>query len=139
MLDEEAPVYHDDPDLQARRLRLALAALLGTSTLAHLARPELFVPMIPRWVPGDRRHVHALATAAEAVAAVLLARRRTARAGGWAAAAVFVGVLPANVQAVVDGGYAAAPGWLSSRTAAVLRLPLQAPLVAAAVRVARAS
>ena len=120
-------------------LRRGLALFLAGTTAAHVLRPEWFVPMIPAWVPGDTDVVHAAATVAEGTAAALLARRSTARLGGWAAAAVFVGVFPANVQAVVDGGYAAAPGWLATRTAAVLRLPLQLPLVLAAVRVARRS
>ena len=120
-------------------VRRCLALFLGGSTVAHVLRPGWFVPMIPDWVPGDPSLVHAAATVAEGTAALLLGSRRTARLGGWAAAAVFVGVFPANVQAVVDGGYDLAPGWLGTRTAAVLRLPLQLPLVLAAVHVARRS
>lgn len=120
-----------------RRLRFGLAALLAGSTLAHVLRPELFLGMIPDWVPGDVGAVHAAATAAEAVTAALLLSRRTARLGGWAALLVLLGVFPANVEAVVQGGYDQAPGVLATRSAAIARLPLQLPLLWAAWRVGR--
>jgi uncharacterized membrane protein len=55
------------------------------------------------------------------------------RAGGWAAAALLVGFVPAHLHTfrVVRGR----PGPLA---VAVLRLPLQVPMVQAALRVARA-
>lgn len=120
-------------------VRRLLAGLLVVSTVAHVRRPDWFVPLIPSWVPGDPEAVHVLATVAEGASAALLSTRRTARAGGWLAAAVFVGVFPANVQAALDGGYRVLPGWAGSEAAAWLRLPLQLPLVAAAVHVARRS
>ncbi len=120
-------------------VRRLLAGFLAGTTVAHVVRPSWFVPLIPSWVPGDPEAVHTLATVAEGASAALLATRRTARAGGWLAAAVFVGVFPANVQAALDGGYRVLPGWAGSEAAAWLRLPLQLPLVAAAVHVARRS
>jgi uncharacterized membrane protein len=120
-----------------RRLRLAMAAGLSFMTALHLLRPALFVPMVPAWIPGDPELLHGAATAAEGLSAVLLWNRRTARAGGLLAALTFIGVFPANVEAVRLGGYAQAPGWLSTRTAAVLRLPLQLPLIWWAGRISR--
>lgn len=120
-----------------RRTRRGLAGFLTFMTMLHVARPELFLPMIPRWVPGDRERVHGAATLAEGISAALLWSRRTRRLGGAAAAATFVAVFPANVDAAVRGGYRGAPGWLSSRAAAIARLPLQLPLVWWAVRVMR--
>lgn len=106
-------------------------------TTLHVAKPELFLGMVPRWLPGTRKQLHDAATAAEGIAALLLWLPRTRRLGGAAAALTFLGVFPANVDAVRRGGYAGAPGPLSSRAAAVARLPLQAPLVWWAVRVMR--
>ncbi len=130
-----ATATEEPTDLRVRRH--GLAALLSVATVAHVLRPQWFLAMIPSWVPGGRDRLHALATLAEATAAVLLWFPRTARAGGVLAAATFVGVFPANVEAVRRGGYRGAPGWLSTRAAAIARLPLQVPLVWWAVRVAR--
>lgn len=120
-----------------RRIRRGLAGLLTFMTVLHVARPELFLSMIPRWLPGDRERLHDAATVAEGISAALLWSRRTRRAGGAAAAATFLAVYPANVDAAVRGGYRGAPGWLSTRAAAIARLPLQVPLVWWAVRVMR--
>lgn len=125
-----------EPALE-RTLRLGLAALLGGMTALHVAQAETFEAMIPTWLPGDPTAWHVLATAAEATSAALLARRTTARAGGHLAAATFLGVYVANVEAVRLGGYPMLPGWLGTRAAAVARLPLQVPLVLWGVRVAR--
>ena len=120
-----------------RRRRHGLAALLSVATAAHVLRPAWFLGMIPSWLPGGRERLHALATVAEGVSAVLLWGRRTRRIGGGAAAVTFLGVSLANVEAVRRGGYAMAPGWLGTRAAAVLRLPLQVPLVWWSLRVMR--
>lgn len=120
-----------------RRIRRGLAGLLTFMTVLHVLRPELFLSMIPRWVPGDRERLHDAATAAEGLSAALLWSRRTRRAGGALAAATFLGVYPANVDAALRGGYRGVPGWLGSRAAAIARLPLQVPLVWWAIRVMR--
>ncbi len=120
-----------------RRIRHGLAALLSFMTVLHVTRPELFLGMIPRWLPGSRERWHTAATAAEGVSAGLLWSRRTRRLGGALAALTFLGVFPANVDAAVRGGYRGAPGVLGTRAAAIARLPLQLPLVWWAVRVAR--
>ena len=74
--------------------------------------------------------------AVELAAAVLVARRRTRRLGGFVAAATFVGVFPANVKAALDGGVAHLDPPMNAPAVAWLRLPLQAPLVGWALRVA---
>ncbi|MFP5310734.1 MAG: hypothetical protein ACLGIR_14280 [Actinomycetes bacterium] len=120
-----------------RAARLGLAALLGGAAVAHVVRPGWFEAMVPDVLPGSASFWNLASAAAEGASALLLSRRSTARAGGVLAAVTLVGVFPANVQAVVDGGYGAAPGWLSTRAAAIARLPLQVPLVWWAVSVAR--
>lgn len=121
-----------------RRARLGLAAFLAGMTGLHLAASRAFEAMIPRWLPGSRRAWNVAAAVAEGGSALLLSRRATARLGGVAAAATMLAVYPANIEAVRAGGYRGAPGWLATRQAAIARLPLQAPLVWWAVRVARA-
>lgn len=129
--------HDEDEPRTVRRIRHGLATLLSGMTVLHLARPELFLGMVPRWLPGTREQLHGAATAAEGLSAVLLWSPATRRVGGAAAALTFLGVFPANVDAVLRGGYRGAPGWLSTRAAAVARLPLQVPLVWWAVRVMR--
>lgn len=87
----------------ARNRRLGLAALLGGMAVLHVVQPRPFVEMVPGWVPGDPETVNWLATAAEGGSALLLANRRTARLGGWAAFATFLGVFPANIDMAVNG------------------------------------
>lgn len=120
-----------------RVLRLGLVTFLGGMTVLHLVEAETFEAMVPTWLPGSPTTWNRLATTGEAASAALLASRRTAKAGGYLAAATFVGVFLANVEAARTGGYPMFPGWFSTRTAAVARLPLQVPLVLWALRVAR--
>ncbi len=118
--------------------RLGLAGLFGVAAVAHLALPRPFEAMIPGWVPGSPRGWNLAAAAAEGTAAALLLRPTTSHLGGWVATGTLCVVGVANVQAVVDGGMSALPGWLSTRSAAVLRLPLQLPLIRWSWQLARA-
>ena len=114
---------------------LALAALLGTSGVLHLRRPGIFRPLIPRrlgnpdpWVLGSG--------VAELACAAALAVPGTRRLGGLASAALLVGVFPGNVTMAVRSR-PDARSWAGRPTVAWARLPLQVPLVAWAVAVAR--
>lgn len=118
-----------------RRLRWAMAGLLALTTAAHVARPRAFDVVVPRWLPGPARAWNAAATLTEAGAAVLLARRATARAGGAVAFTTLAVVYVANVDAALRDGTPGLRGWLGSRQAAILRLPLQIPLLWAAWRI----
>src|SRR5699024_3914735 len=71
----------------------------------------------------------------ELACAAALAVPRTRRAGGYASAALFVGVFPGNIQIAVDYRRRGRPGW--QQAIAYGRLPLQVPLVLAALRAAR--
>lgn len=125
------PSLRDEPDAAF------LVVLLGGAAVAHVVRPEFFEPMVPDVLPGTARTWNLASAGVEALAALLLAVPPTRRVGGWLAAATFVGVLPANVQAAVNGGYPALPAPLDGPVAAWLRLPLQVPLIWLGVRVAR--
>jgi uncharacterized membrane protein len=116
-------------DRRRRRTRYGLAGLLGGAAAVHVLVPRPFEAMVPRWLPGPRSVWNLGSAAAEGVSAALLLFRRTSRPGGALAAATLTIVFVANVQSVVDGGMRALPGWLATRQAAILRLPLQVPLV----------
>jgi len=95
---------------------------------------------VPRQLGDARRLVYA-SGAAELVCGALLLGRRTSRLGGWATAALLVGVFPANVQMLLDTGteHQAAPQVPAPmfRAVCLARLPLQLPMIRQAVRVAR--
>lgn len=127
----DAPPETDDP---ARRARLGLAALLAGAGTMHFVTPTFFDELVPGWVPGEPRAWTYGSGVAELVVGGMLASRRTARAGGWAALALFLAVYPANVQDALDHPPSDGRG-----IATWIRLPLQLPLFAWSVHVARAS
>jgi uncharacterized membrane protein len=108
-----------------------LAVVLGGSGVLHLVRPRLYEGLVPPEVGTARAWVTGSGVA-ELVTAALLAVPPTRRSGGWAAAALLTAFLPAHVHT-----FRVVPRRPLPVTAAVLRLPLQAPLIAAALRVAR--
>ena len=114
---------------------VALAALLGTSGVLHLRRPGIFRPLIPRTLGDPDPWVLGSGVAELACAAALVAPP-TRRLGGWASAALLVGVFPGNVTMAVRSR-PDARAWAGKPAVAWGRLPLQVPLVAWAVSVAR--
>lgn len=110
-----------------------LAAMLATTGVLHFLAPAPFDAIVPRWVPGPRRRWTHLSGVAELGVAAAVAMPRTRRAGGLAAAALFVGVFPANVQMALDWRHRQP----AARAIAIGRLPLQLPLIAWALRTSR--
>jgi uncharacterized membrane protein len=99
----------------------------------HFVRPKPFERIVPKALPAKKELVYASGVAELACAAGLL-HPRTRRAAGLASAALLVAVFPANVQMAVDvrrKGSALAQG------IAFGRLPLQIPLIRAALKAAR--
>ncbi len=114
---------------------LGLAGLLAAAGAAHFVATDAYAEIIPRTLPAPRAWVYA-SGAAELLCAGLVAAPRTRRLGGWLTAGLFVALFAANVQMALDGGIAGG-GLLGSPLVAWLRLPLQIPLIAWAVWVAR--
>lgn len=116
----------------------ALSTLLGGAGVLHLVRPQVFTPLIPARLTGlaSRRDWVLGSGVAELGCAAALAVPQTRRVGGYATAALMVAVFPGNVQMAADFHTRRRPGW--QRAIAWGRLPLQAPLVWAALRVATA-
>lgn len=110
-----------------------LAALLGTAAVAHAVTPAFFDAIVPPQLPGTRRFWTYASGVAEGAVASAVAVPRTRRLGGYAAAALFVAVFPANVTMALD--WSDKP--VRQRAIAYGRLPLQVPLVLWALRVAR--
>ncbi len=108
-----------------------LAALLGGSGVLHLVRPRTYEWLVPPEL-GDARAWVLASGIAEVGTAALLAAPATRRAGGWAAAAMLVAFVPAHLHT-----FRVVPKERLSLAVATARLPLQVPLVRAALRVAR--
>ncbi|MFI5927349.1 hypothetical protein ACIA3K_15350 [Micromonospora sp. NPDC051543] len=114
---------------------VALAGLLAAAGVTHLLRPRYYDPIVPRTLPGPARLWTYASGVAELAVAAAVARPASRRAGGRAAAALFVAVLPANVKMAVDWRHRRP----TRRAIAYGRVPLQVPLIWWALRVARAS
>jgi uncharacterized membrane protein len=116
---------------RASRTAAALAVLLGGAGATHFLRPRGYDRIVPAGLP-PRTTTLASGVAELGIAAALATRR----AAGLAAAALFVAVFPANVTMARD--LLDSPrSTRAARLVAVVRLPLQAPLVAWALRVGR--
>lgn len=119
--------------MSASRSAYGLALLLAAAGGTHFAAPQVYDPIVPRGLPGRPRTWTYLSGVAELAVAAAVAHPRTRRAGGLFAAALFAAVFPANVKMAQD--------WRrrrpAYRAAAYARLPMQAPLIWWALRVAR--
>jgi uncharacterized membrane protein len=110
-----------------------LVALLSVMGLAHFVAPRAFDEIVPEALPGSSRGWTYASGAAELLCAATIAWPRTRRAGSTAAAVLFVLVFPANVKMALDWSDRS----LLERSLVWLRLPLQVPLVLAALSVRR--
>ncbi len=119
-----------------RRAHSYLSGLLFVMGALHFVAPKPFDGIVPPQLPGDPRTYTYGSGVAELGVATALAVPRTRRLGGWLAAALFVGVFPANIQMAVDVvKNPKSPGLFKAGVLA--RLPLQIPLIVAALRIAR--
>ena len=114
---------------RARRSSTALAALLLMMGTLHMVVPRVFDSLVPRGLDPARPWV-LLSGAAEVAFGAALLPARTRRAGAWGAAVTLVAVFPGNVQMALAAGAPTTP----LAAAIWLRLPLQVPLVAWALR-----
>ena len=116
----------------------ALAGIFAVSGVIHLAKPEVYEPLMPSWVPRHREVIlgSGMAELACAAGLALPATRRTA---GWASAALLIGVFPGNLKMASDAQQITSTKSKVKRYQAVtlVRLPLQLPMIRAALRAAR--
>ncbi|MET0837549.1 MAG: DoxX family protein [Marmoricola sp.] len=110
-----------------------LAGSFLASGAVHLVRPETFEPIMPDLVPAHREVIYASGIA-ELVCAAGLLHPRTRRLAGWASVGVLLAVYPANFKMAGD---ALKSDDKKFTAAALARLPLQLPLIRAALRAAR--
>jgi uncharacterized membrane protein len=116
----------------------ALVAIFAVSGVVHLVKPDVYEPLMPSWVPRHRQVIlgSGVAELACATGLVLPATRRTA---GWASALLLVAIFPGNVKMAVDAQQIRSTSSRARRfkAATLLRLPMQWPMIRAALKVAR--
>lgn len=115
------------------RTAKVLVGAFTVSGVVHLVKPEVFEPLMPGWVPAHREVIIGSGVAELACAAGLVVPR-TRRAAGLASAALLLGVFPGNLKMADD---ARRSGNRRFQAIAYGRLPLQAPLIRAALRAGR--
>ncbi len=108
---------------------MPLAIFLAVAGTTHFVAPGFYDRIVPHALPGRARTYTLVSGACELACAAAIAHPRTRRMGAGAAAALFVAVFPANLQMAID----------DRSVPSYVRLPLQAPLVAWALRVRRSS
>jgi len=110
------------------------AMLMGMGTL-HFVAPKPFDAIVPVELPGSQRFYTYASGVAEFVTGALLLLPRTRKLGALSAVALFLAVFPANINMVRL--------WrdksLFMRLCAIARLPLQIPMIAAALKIYRSS
>jgi uncharacterized membrane protein len=116
----------------------ALVAVFGVSGVVHLVKPEVYEPLMPSWVPRHREVILGSGVA-ELACAAGLAVPATRRTAGWASALLLLAVFPGNVHMAADAQRIRSTSTRARRFKAVtlLRLPVQWPLIRAALKVAR--
>lgn len=112
----------------------ALAGLLAVSGTMHFVAARAFASIVPPQLPSPYGLVYASGVA-ELVCSAGLTVPRTRRLAGWATAALFMVVFPANVQMALAAGDHSQ----TYRLGTYARLPLQVPLIWWAVSIARSS
>jgi uncharacterized membrane protein len=110
------------------------AGLIAMGIL-HFAIPNGFDSIIPDEIPVSKRALTYASGVAELTIGAGLLLPRTRRVSALAAAVLFVAVFPANVNTV----RVVKDRPIGYRLAAIVRLPLQVPLITSAVRVFRRS
>lgn len=107
-------------------LRLLLALFFVGAGVMHFVRPDLYLRIMPPYLPSPLALVY-VSGVFEILGGAGLLVRPLRPAAGYGLLALLVAVFPANVQMAVDS-VAGQPGSVRAWVA-VLRLPLQVPLL----------
>mgnify|MGYP001546961963 CR=1 FL=1 len=107
-------------------LRWVLALFFIFAGLNHFLMPEIYLGMIPPWVPAPRA-MNEISGAAECLGGLGLLVPQTRWLAGWGLVALLVAVFPANLHVALQGRM---PGLAVSPLVLWLRLPFQPVLMA---------
>jgi uncharacterized membrane protein len=114
--------------------KLLIVGLAG-SGVVHLVKPEVYEPLMPAWVPAHREVILASGVA-ELACALGMALPRTRGVAGWASALLLLGVWPGNLKMALDSNRSSSRAF---KVAAWGRMPMQVPMIRAAVATARST
>ncbi len=119
-------------------LRWLLAVFLVVAGANHFRTPEIYLGMMPPWLPAPAV-LNAIAGGAEILGGIGILVPRTRRLAGWGLVFLLMAVFPANVHVALEGKM---PGTSFSPLTLWLRLPVQVAFIAwvwwvAIARVAR--
>jgi len=117
-----------------RSSKFLVGAFVASGAL-HLSKPDVYEPLMPAWVPAHREVILASGVA-ELACALGMVVPRTRGVSGWASAALLLGVWPGNLQMALDSSRSSSTAF---KVAAWGRMPLQVPLIRAAVAAARSA
>jgi uncharacterized membrane protein len=112
----------------ARVLLWAMGVFYVVAGLAHFARPDFYLPMMPPWLPAHRALIF-LSGLAEVVLGVAVLVPRLRRIAGWGIIALLIAIFPANVHIAMHD----VPLFGTTHGAGIwnwVRLPFQAVLIA---------
>ena len=82
--------------------RWLLAVFFVIAGAYHFVNPNVYLPMMPPWLPWHRALI-AVSGAAEIVGGLAILPRATRHWGGWWLIALLVAVFPANIQIALYG------------------------------------
>ncbi len=88
--------------MNKNRLPIIVGLFLGFAGITHFANPSFFNDIVPPWLPPSPEFWTYISGIAEIIAAILLLRPATRRAGGIAALLLFIAVYPANLYMTWD-------------------------------------
>ncbi len=112
---------------------MALAAFMVAAGALHFVIPRSYERIVPRII-GHAELLVAASGVAEIGVGVLLTVPRTRRLGAWLAVVLLVLVWPANWQMALDGGLPGGGPITGNPVVAWVRVALQLPLIAWALR-----
>lgn len=116
----------------SRSARFLVAGFAASGTI-HLLKPEVYLPLMPSWVPAHREVVLGSGVVEIALAAGMAAPQ-TRRLASLGAVGLLLGVWPANIKMALDSQRSKSPAF---KAAAWGRVPLQVPMIRIALRAAR--
>ncbi|ATC64366.1 DoxX family protein [Nibricoccus aquaticus] len=108
-------------------VRWLLALFFVIAGANHFRTPEIYLGMMPPWLPAPDL-MNTISGAAEIFGGIGLLIAATRRAAGWGLIALLIAVFPANLHVALQGHM---PGTDFSPLTLWLRLPFQAIFIAA--------
>jgi uncharacterized membrane protein len=108
-------------------VRVLFAGFFIVAGISHFTNRHFFTAIVPPYLPWPLALVY-LSGVAEIVLGVLLVRPRTSVLAAWGLIALLIAVFPANIHMAMNQHLY--PG--VSRTALLIRLPLQGVMIALA-------